>query len=311
MINSLLLLTLAIVVIYSVHAGFKYTRMISTIFLSLVYDPPTEFFSSSRGERITILDSSDKEIPALFVENKGSNKVMIFCHESGATKDTWERYAYFFTELGFHVLSVDFGKRSADGQANALSQWPMREDVRRLLTVIRWSKRALRADAGIVLFGISNGADIAFAASFEDAAVRGVIADGLFSMKEIFRDYIRKWAPILVRPNLFGQHYPSWVVNIFAGLGFWYCQKKTQKEFVEIERLLKRRHGPLLMIHGEADDYVSGSHQRFLEKMNGGRNNFHRLVVPKAKHNEAVILAAESYRKNITDFVTRLTRKNS
>ena len=310
MINILLLLTLAGTICYAIHSGFKYTRMISAIFLSLVYDPRLEFFSSSRGERITILDSSDKEIPVLFVENKNSNKVMIFCHESGATKDSWERYAYFFTELGFHVLSVDFGKKAAGGEANALSQWPMREDVQRLLTVIRWSKKALGADGGIVLFGVSNGADIAFAASFEDAAVRGVIADGLFSMKEIFRDYIRKWAPILVKPNLFGQHYPSWVVNLFANLGFWYCQKKTQREFIEIEGLLKRRHSPLLMIHGEEDDYVPGSHQGFLEKMNGGRNDLRRLVVPKAKHNEAVILGAESYRKNITDFVTALTRNN-
>ena len=284
--------------------------MISNIFLSLVYDPPVEFSSTSRGERITILDSSDKEITALLVENGNANRIMIFCHESGATKDSWERYAYFFTDLGFHVLSVDFGKKAAEEEANALSQWPMREDVQRLLTVIRWSKKAFHADVEIILFGVSHGADTAFAASFEDAAVRGVITDGLFSMKEIFRDYIRKWAPILVRPNLFGQNYPLWVVNVFANLGFWYCQRKTKKEFVEVEALLKRKHTPLLMIHGEDDDYVPGSHQRFLEKMNGDKDNLRRLVVPKAKHNQAVVLGAESYRKSVTDFVTDLTKEN-
>ncbi len=310
MLSILLFLVLAVAVFYSIHSAFKYTRMISNIFLSLVYDPPLEFSSSSRGERITILDSSDKEITAHFVETADSNKIVIFCHESGATKDSWERYAYFFTDLGFHVLSVDFGKKTDEEENNTLSQWPTREDVQRLLTVIRWSKKAFHADAEIVLFGVSNGADIAFAASFHDTAVQGVIADGLFSMKEIFRDYIRKWAPILVKPNLFGQNYPSWVVNVFTELGFWYCQKKTKKEFVEVEGLLKKRHTPLLMIHGEEDDYVPGSHQRFLEKVNGGKNNLLRLVVPKAKHNQAVILGAEIYRNSITDFVMNFTKEN-
>jgi len=284
--------------------------MINNIFLSLIYNPSLEFSSSSRGERITILDSSDKEIDTLFVENKNSSKVLIFCHESGATKDSWERYAYFFPDLGFHVLSVDFGKKAAEEEANALSQWPMWEDVQRLLTVIRWSKKAFCADAEIILFGVSNGADLAFAASFEDAAVRGVIADGLFSMKEIFRDYIRKWAPILVKPNLFGQNYPSWVVNIFANLGFWYCQKKTNREFVEVEGLFKRKHVPLLMIHGEDDDYAPVSHQKYLEKINERKNILLRLMVPKAKHNQAVILGAEIYRKSVTNFVMSLSEKN-
>ncbi len=301
-----LLIILTVFLAYSVHSGFKYTRMISNIFLSLVYAPVTDFSSSSRGEKITILDSSDQEIEGLFVESKNSKKVVIFCHESGAGKESWEHYASFFPDLGFHVLSVDFGKKDTHGEANALSQWPTREDVQTLLMAIRWSKKAFKEETDIVLSGVSNGADIAFAASFEDSAVKGVIADGLFSMKEIFRDYIRKWGPILVKPNLFGQNYPVWVVNIFADLGFWYCQKQSKKKFVDVENLLKQKHIPLLMIHGEEDDYVPGSHQKFLEKIGRKKNLPHHLVVPKAKHNQAVILGGEMYRKNITDFVKTL-----
>src|SRR6185436_16414617 len=97
------------------------------------------------------------------------------------------------------------------------------------------------------------------AASFMDPSIKAVIADGLFSMKEIFRDYIRRWAPILVKPNLFGEKYPGWVVNLFTNMGFWYSQKKSKKRFIDIERMLRRRHTPLLMIHGEFDDYVPAS----------------------------------------------------
>ncbi|OIO39160.1 MAG: hypothetical protein COT00_04770 [Candidatus Omnitrophica bacterium CG07_land_8_20_14_0_80_50_8] len=312
MIPLVLVVLVIAVSAYSVHAVFKYTRMISNIFLSLVYNPTSFKFSSClAGEKITILDSSDKEIEALFVENKGSKKIVIFCHESGATKDSWAHYISFLKDLGFHVLSVDFGEKTIAPDANALSQWPKRADVQRLLTVIRWSKKAVCAHVQIVLFGVSNGADIAFAASFEDAAVKAVVADGLFSMKEIFRDYIRKWAPILVRPNLFGQNYPFWIVNTFANLGFWYCQRKTKRKFVEVEGLLKRKHVPLLMIHGQNDDYVPDSHQRFLEKMNADKNRLRRLVVANAKHNQAVMLESELYQKNVIDFVAGLTEEKN
>ena len=306
MITLILLIVFAVFLTYSVHSGFKYTRMISNIFLSLVYAPSADFSPSSRGEKITILDSSDQEIEALFIEKKNSKKLVIFCHESGATKDSWERYAYFFPDLEYHVLSMDFGKKDNFGEKNSLSQWPMREDVQKLLTVIRWSKKAFEKETELVLFGVSNGADIAFAASSEEPSVKAVITDGLFSMKEIFRDYIRKWGPILVKPNLFGQNYPSWIVNIFTNLGFWYCQKQSKKKFVDVEILLRQKHAPLFMIHGEEDDYVPASHQKFLEKISKDKNILHRLVIPKAKHNQAVILGAETYRNHITNFLKTL-----
>ena len=313
MLVLLLFLVLTMVLAYSIYSGFRYTRMISNIFLSLVYNPTHDFSPSSRGEKIIILDSSDKEIEVLYIEKKDSNKVVIFCHESGAAKDSWERYAYFFTDLGFHILSIDFKEKRSEEEANALSQWPMSEDVEKLLTVIRWSKKAFQKGKEVeaLLFGVSNGADIAFAASFGDLAVKGVIADGLFSMKEIFRDYIRKWAPILVKPNLFGQNYPAWVVNIFTNLGFWYCQRQSKREFIEVENLLRKKHVPLLMIHGEADDYVPTSHQDFLEKISEKRNGSRRLVIPKARHNQAVILGAEIYKKSISDFITNILEEKA
>src|SRR3989338_2152792 len=224
---------------YFIHSLFKYTRMISGIFLSLVYKQTLEEFSSTLGENITILDSSDREIEALFGENKGSDKVLIFCHESGAAKESWEKYAYFIPRLGFHVLSVDFGKPSEALKENSLSQWPTQSDVEKLLTVVHWTKGSISPRATIVLFGVSNGADIALGASFGDPAVRAVITDGLFSMKEIFRDYIRKWAPILVKPDIFKGRYPKGIVNTFTNLGFWYSQKKSGTTFVDTERLLK------------------------------------------------------------------------
>lgn len=291
---------------YSFHALFKYTRMISGIFLSLVYKPVLEEFTSSLGEKVTILDSGDLEIEAVFLENKGSNKVLIFCHESGAPKESWEKYAYFIPTLGFHVLSVDFRKSSDTSTANSLSQWPTKDEVKKLLTVVHWTKGSIGPHVSIVLFGVSNGADIALAASFGDPAIRAVITDGLFSMKEIFRDYIRKWAPILVKPDIFNGKYPQWVVNTFTNLSFWYSQKRSGADFVDTEELLRSKHVPLLMIHGESDDYVPGTHQAYLEKINSEAASLERLVVPKAKHNEAVILSKNTYEEKITEFLEKV-----
>ena len=299
--------------LYAAHQAWKYTRMIGNIFSSLVYSPPVEPSVVSRGERITILDSSQNEIAALLVGKKDSGRVVIFCHESGATKDSWEKYAAFLPDRGYAVLSVDLEKKSADGAPNALAQWPKETDVVRLVTVIRWAKKAFRSGTGepagqaeIFLFGISNGADIALAAAFRDPAVRGVVADGLFSMKEILRDYIRRWAPILVKPNLFGENTPEWVVRLFANMGFWRCPRQSRTKFVDVEKFLRKSCVPLLMVHGEEDDYVPVGHQRFLNRLSGKRPGAEHLVVPHAGHNQAIICGREIYEKQILGFLERV-----
>ena len=105
---------LAALVVYSAFSAFKYTRMISNIFMGLVYKPSWMPAAFSGGDTVTILDSSDREIRALLVENKERcENLVIFCHESGATKESWEKYAAFFPGRGYRVLSVDLMKKTA------------------------------------------------------------------------------------------------------------------------------------------------------------------------------------------------------
>ena len=303
MIRLALFLPFLVLAVYSVFSAFKYTRMISNIFMGLVYKPSWQPVFSSRGEKISILDSSDKEIETLVVEKGRPEKLVIFCHESGANKDSWEKYTSFLPEAGYRVLSVDFPEKSRDAHVNSLSQWPDTDDVERLLTAVRWAKRAYMPVPQTVLFGVSKGANIAFAASFQVPGPCVVVTDGLFSMKEIFRDYIRKWAPILVKPNLFGEHYPDWVVNCFTELGFWHCQRRSGRKFINVERLLRRKHVPLLMIHGQDDDYVPGSHQRFLQQLDSCKAAATVWVAPKAAHNEAVTTQRDIYEKQVLNFL--------
>ncbi len=290
-------------IFYLAYTVFKYTRMISHIFLSLKYRPSIEAVVVSRGAPIEILDSSDHHIQAIFLEKERSKKLAIFCHESGAGRESWEKYAYFLPDIGFSILSVDLDAASDAEGVNTLSQWPTHNQMERLSTAIRWAKRAISSDVAIVLFGVSNGADVALAASFYDTAVKAVITDGLFSMKEVFRDYIRKWAPILVKPNFFGDRHPKWVIGIFASLGFWYSEKRSGKRFVDVEYFLRVKHKPLFMIYGQQDDYVPESHREFLSKMNQKKNVSFSLVVPNAKHNESVLVAREDYQRDVETFL--------
>ena len=305
MIEILLVLPFAALLVYSVFSAFKYTRMISNIFMGLVYKPSWQPASSARGEKIGILDSSEKEIEALVVDNGRSDKIAIFCHESGARKESWEKYTWFLPEAGWRILSVDFDEKANDAEPNALSQWPDERDVERLLTIVRWCRKVYAPAPRIVLFGVSKGAYVALAASARVAFPCAVVADGLFSMKEIFRGYIRKWAPILVKPNLFGEHYPAWVVNVFTELGFWHCQRLTGKKFVNVERLLSGAHAPLLMIHGETDDYVPASHQKLLQKFQNSRPSDAFWMAPSAGHNEAALLMRDVYEKEVLAFLGR------
>lgn len=287
---------------YAVHSLFKYTRMISNIFLGLVYTPETESYGSSIGERVTILDSADHEIEALVVEAKNPRGVVIFCHESGGNKASWEKYGFFLPLSGFHVIAPDVDCPQTPEEPSGLSQWPDEREVDRLEVVLRWARRAYGTRLPILLFGVSKGANLALAVSVREPRAQAVIADGLFSMREIFRDYIRKWAPILVRPNLFGEHYPGWIVNLFGALGYWNSGRLTKKQFIDVERLLRGPHPPLLAIHGELDDYIPASHQKLLARI-AGKRAFSQLQVPKAGHNEAVTAARETYQRRVLDFL--------
>ena len=210
---------------------------------------------------------------------------------------------YFLPAAGFSVLSVDFGAKPGE-PPDPLSQWPDEADVERLLTVVRWAKKAWPGTR-IVLFGVSKGANIALAASRQDETVAAVVTDGLFSMREIFRDYIRRWAPVLVRPNLFGEHYPAWVVHLFAWLGCWYSEKQSKRRFIDVERLLREKHPPLLMIHGSEDDYIPGTHQTLLKSLAARNAAARHWVVPQAAHNEAVTVAAAGYRNAVLQFLDK------
>ena len=292
-------------IVYGIHAAFKYTRMISRIFLGLVYVPPPEEPGPVRGRSVTILDSADREIEALFVDEINAKALVIFCPESGAGKESWEKYGYFLPDLGYRVLSIDFKNEETRSEKNDFFQWPARSDVDRLLSAVRWAKKVCPPGTPVILFGVSKGADVALAASFCDASIKAVVADGLFSMKEIFRDYIRKWAPVLVKPNLFGTRTPEWVVRSFASLGFWHCQRTAGTRFIDVEGLLKKKHVPLLLIYGRKDSYVPVLHQDYLEKVSRAAS-LEKFIVEGAGHNEAVVKDRGSYEKAIADFLSKI-----
>ncbi len=290
---------------YGIHAAFKYTRMIGRIFLGLVYVPPIEEPGPVRGQNVTILDSADRDIEALFVDEKDAKALVIFCPESGAGKESWEKYGYFLPDLGYKILSIDFRNEDTRPEKNDFFQWPTKADVDRLLSAVRWAKKVCLPGTSILLFGVSKGADIALAASFHDASIKAVVADGLFSMKEIFRDYIRKWAPVLVKPNFFGTRTPEWIVRSFASLGFWYSQETAGTRFVDVEPLLKKKHIPLLMIYGRKDSYVPTPHQDYLQKVSRAAS-FEKFTVEGAGHNEAVVKDRGTYEKTIANFLSKI-----
>ena len=296
---------------YAAHSLFKYTRMISNIFLGLVYSPDEDLsVLSVVGEKITIWDSGDHEIEAVAVQAHRARGIVVFCHESGSNKMSWEKYAFFLPQKGFHVVAPDTDLPKQIEESNGLSQWPEEREVNRLEVVVRWARRAYGNHLPVILFGVSKGANLALALSTREPSILAVVTDGLFSMKEIFRDYIRKWGPILVRPNLFGERYPDWIVYLFAALGFWNSSRITKKKFVDVEKLLQKPHPPMLMIHGELDDYIPESHQNHLEQIarrttKKNKTKFNRLQIPQAKHNQSVALARGAYERMVLDFLEK------
>jgi pimeloyl-ACP methyl ester carboxylesterase len=82
-----------------------------------------------------------------------------------------------------------------------------------------------------------------------------------------------------------------------------HVQQQRRCCFPSLERAVARFGKPLLMIHGGQDTYIKPEMARALFEQAAGPREF--WVVEGAKHNQALHLAGEEYRRRVLEFFER------
>lgn len=239
-------------------------------------------------------------------ESKG---MIVFCHEFLSDMYSCARYCRPLIEAGFDIFSFDF---RSHGESSKQSDWQPRQwasdrDIDDVLGAVAYVEDYLESQGQpreIGLFGISRGAGAAIIATSRNPSVCAVVTDGLFSTDLTLEALMKRWAGTFAKVRFVYENHPDgfwkflrWLLFIFAHRKF-NCRYPLVRKYLRI--FLPR---PILMIHGERDSFIPCEQGRILfERMPGDRKEL--WVVPKAKHNQAVIVDPAEYARRTVEFFT-------
>lgn len=230
--------------------------------------------------------------------------VILFGLEYGSNVWACVPYCESLLECGFDVFTFEPRNQGAsDAQAGYEPlQWVTGFEVADTQAALAYLKARADADPhGVGFFGISKGAGAGLLAAARDPYVRCAITDGVFATHTTMVPYMRKWVAIYSDRYFMQKLLPMWVFAWFGRLGLRRIAHERRCRFPHLERAItKLAPRPLLMIHGGADTYIKPEMAQALFDRAGTPKEF--WLVEGAKHNQALHIAGDEYRRRVCDF---------
>ncbi|MBI5723324.1 MAG: alpha/beta fold hydrolase [Planctomycetes bacterium] len=224
---------------------------------------------------------------------------IVFCHEFGSDMYSCARYTRPLLEAGFDIFTFDFrahGQSSSGGNYKPL-QWPSNKELEDVLGACAHVEAMLTAEGKppqIGLFGISRGGGAGLLAAASDTNIKTIICDGVFSTDIALIALMKRWAYIFARVKLVYEHHPEAFWRFLLWLIMFFAQPKLGCKFPSVRRALQDMQPRAVMfIHGQKDSYIREEQTRRLYKT--APSPKHLWVVPKAKHNQAVVIEPQQY----------------
>lgn len=304
--------TITFLVVVPVLLLRKYVR----IMLNIIRDTPPPLsigptdFQRISGERVTFRSFDNLNLCGMFLAGRHEGRprgMIIFFHEYLSDMYSCARYCRPLLEAGYDVFSFDFrghGDSSAE-PGYVVRQWVTEAEVNDALGALAYVEDWLREQGRPVevgLFGISRGGAAAIIAGANNQAVKAIITDGAFSTDTIIEHFMRRWAYIFAKVRFVYENHPPQFWRFLRWLLFCECKRKLGCTFPSVLKTLKRlqRKIPILFIHGERDSYIPVEQSQLLCEAAPGPKSL--WVVPKAKHNQCVVVCPEYYAKRTVSF---------
>jgi pimeloyl-ACP methyl ester carboxylesterase len=230
--------------------------------------------------------------------------VILFGLEFGSNRWSCRAYCEHLLDAGFDVFAFESrsqGDSDAQPDYDPL-QWVTDYEVRDAEAALAYLKARPDADLrGVGFFGISKGAGAGLIAASRDPYVRCCVTDGVFGTYTTVVPYMRQWFRIYNQSYSLQGLLPSWYYGVIGLAGLGQTARERNCRFPHLECALPRlAPRPLLVIHGEADTYIRAEMAQTLFKCARGPKEF--WLVPGAKHNQALHLAGDEYRRRVLEF---------
>lgn len=257
------------------------------------------------GEEVWFPTFDGLTLHGCYLRARGPRRgVILFGPEFGSNCWSCVPYCEHLLANGFDVFA--FEPRN-QGDSDALPgyqplQWVTDLEVRDTQAALQYLKGRPDADPnGIGFFGISKGAGTGLIAAARDPYVRCCITDGVFATLSTMVPYMRKWITIYSDRYWIQVLLPTWFYALVGRAGLKRVRREKGFRFPALEHALRRlAPRPLLMIHGGADTYIKPDMARALFRQARPPKEF--WLVEGAKHNQALQVAGDEYRRRVLEF---------
>ncbi len=299
---------------FTVYILTKYVRIILNLFMDT--QPPLSMgpldFKTCNGEIVRFRSFDGTSLRGMHVRapNRSQCKgTIVFCHEFSSDMYSCGRYARHLIDAGFDLFTFDFrshGESSSSGKYKPI-QWPSDKEMEDVLGACGYIESVLTAKgepADIGIFGISRGAGAALLAAASDTNIKAIICDGAFSTDTTIVSLMKKWAKIFARIRLAYENHPDAFWHFLLWLTMRFAQPKMGCKFLSVRKALKEMQPrPIMFIHGKSDSYIRVDQSEILYA--AAPSPKYMWVVPKAKHNQSVLIDPDQYSQRTIAFFRR------
>lgn len=308
-----IILTITLLIVVPILVLNKYVR----ICLNILKDTEPPLFMGQSG--FVPLAGEDRDfhtadgiriratiVQTTFRKPKG---FIVFAPEFKSTRHSCARYCRPLLEAGYDIMTFDFRGHgdSAFEEGYQPRQWASDREVTDIMTAIAIAEEWLESRGRppqLGLFGISRGAGAALIAAEHRESVRAIVTDGAFSSDCTLEHFLKRWASIFAKVRVVAENHPPEFWRFLRWWVFYKAERTFKCRFPSVRKALVRMlPRPILFIHGARDSHIPVNQSRLLYAQ--AAQPRYLWIVPGAKHNQSVDVAAEEYAKHTVQFFDR------
>lgn len=311
-LSALLWTTLAVVsaiVVFLAYLWIRYAPIIGRIFEESPVFRPMRAEPLEGGEEVRFPTADGFSLAGTYLQGRAASRigVIVFCHEYLGDRGSAGPYADTLRDLGFDLFAFDFRNHGESDSESGYSplQWTSNRETRDLKAALAYLRKREDADpAGVGLFGVSRGGSTGLCVASREPTVWGVVTDGAFPTRGTMIAYSLRWAEIYVGTGPLWRAMPLFIFKFVGWAARMRSQRRLSRKFPDVERATARLSPrPLLMIHGEKDNYIGPQIARDLFDYASEPKEF--WVIPGAKHNRGREVDPKGYREHVENFFRR------
>lgn len=299
MIASVAAILVAMVVVadvaYRIYATRRIRHLVENVPPFGVIEDCRDVASDPASISVTA-DGVERELAvSVYTPKEAAKGVVVFCHELDGNRWTAMNYVQALVDAGIAVVSFDFCNHGDSSKIEGYTpiHWATEVEVLDLESVLLWVKSDQRfSGMKLGLFGVSRGGSVALTVASTRSDICAVATDSGYSTRSLIWSFTGRFSRH-VCPTWFFSRLPDWHVWQDINSAIRRSQRKTGKQYVHLEDVVKGLRSKVLMIAGSRDSYVTAGVREQLAKMLP--LDTESWLVPKAKHNRARSVATEEY----------------